>query len=80
MLRQIAGDQAQMMVLVFAALLAAFVLGWRKKDGAAIGLLALAFVVAIGLFLWEVYSPQYGFDMPWIEVQRAAPDAVTGAG
>jgi hypothetical protein len=62
-----------MMVLVFAALLAAFVLGWLKKGAAAIALLALAFVLAAGLFLWEVYNPKYGFDMPWIQVQREAP-------
>jgi hypothetical protein len=79
MLRQTLG-RAQMMVLVFAALLAAFVFGWLEKRTAAIALLAPAFVLAVGLFLWEVYSPQYGFDMPWIEVQREAPYVVTAAG
>ena len=59
-----------MMVLVFAALLASFVLGWLNKGAAAIGLLALAFMLAVALFLWEIYSPQYGFAMPWIQVQR----------
>jgi len=74
------GDFRRMMVLVFAALLAAFVCGWLHKTAAAIGLLALAFVLAVALFLWEVYSPQYGFAMPWIQVERAAPHAATGEG
>jgi hypothetical protein len=69
-----------MMVLVFAALLAAFVFGWLDKGAAAIGLLALAFALAVGLFLWEVYSPKYGFAMPWIQVQREAPDPAMGEG
>lgn len=69
-----------MMVLVFAALLAAFVCGWLRKTAAAVGLLALAFVFAVALFLWEVYSPQYGFAMPWIQVERAAPQSATGEG
>ena len=67
-----------MMVLVFAALLAAFVFGWLNKTAAAMALLALAVALAIGLFLWEVYNPTYGFDMPWIQVQRDAP--ATGEG
>jgi hypothetical protein len=67
-----------MMVLVFAALLAAFVFGWMNRAVAAIGFLALAFVLAVSLFLWEIYSPQYGFAMPWIQVERAAPPAATG--
>ena len=69
-----------MMVLVFAALLAAFMCGWLNRTAAAIGLLAVAFVLAAALFLWEIYSPQYGFAMPWIEVERAAPHAATGEG
>lgn len=69
-----------MMVLVFAALLAAFVCGWLNKSAAAIGLLALGFILAVALFLWEVYSPQYGFGMPWIQVQRGVPHAATGEG
>jgi hypothetical protein len=74
------GESAPMMVLVFAALLAAFVCGWLHKTAAAIGLLALAFVLAAALFLWEVYSPQYGFAMPWIQVERVAPLVATGEG
>jgi hypothetical protein len=69
-----------MMVLVFAALLAAFVFGWLQKGAVAIAVLALAFALAVGLFLWEVYSPKYGFDMPWIRVQRDAPHVAMGEG
>jgi hypothetical protein len=25
--------------------------------------------LSIGLFLFEIYSPEYGFRMPWLQVQ-----------
>ena len=33
----------------------------------AIILIAITLVGAVKLFLWEVYSPEYGFEMPWIQ-------------
>ena len=59
-----------MMLLIFAALLCAFVLAWYGRARWAIRVFAGAFVLATGLFLWEVYSPTYGFAMPWIQVER----------
>lgn len=57
-----------MMVAIFATLLAAQVLaalGWRR---AALGSTALCFGLSIWLFLFEIYSPEYGFGMPWIQL------------
>ncbi|HEX4270291.1 MAG TPA: hypothetical protein VHZ32_02855 [Rhizomicrobium sp.] len=68
-----------MMLLIFAGLLAAFLLGWLGRETLAIGLLIATLAFAAGLFLWEVYSPTYGFAMPWISVDRAA-SALVGEG
>jgi len=56
-----------MMALVFATLLAAFLLDrlrWRLP-----GLLCLAacFALSLWLFQWEIFSPEYGYRMPWLQ-------------
>jgi hypothetical protein len=35
----------------------------------AIACLIACLLLSIGLFLFEVYSPDYGFRMPWIQTQ-----------
>lgn len=58
-----------MMAGVFAALLVAFVLdarGSRRFAGVCLG---VSLILAIWLFLWEIYSPDYGFRMPWLQVE-----------
>lgn len=64
-----------MMTITFAVLLAAFVLRLWKLPRTAMACLFLSFIMAIGLFLWEIYSPDYGFRMPWLQVElrHAAP-------
>jgi hypothetical protein len=65
-----------MMLLIFAVLLCAFALAWYGRERIAIGVFACAFVLVLGLFLWEIWSPSQGFAMPWISVDRAvAPQA-----
>ena len=58
-----------MMLAVFAtlslALLAAY---FGPRWLAALAMLA-CLGLSIGLFLFEVYSPEYGFRMPWLQVQ-----------
>ena len=56
-----------MMAVIFATMSAALVIGWFGRRTVAIFLAALALLLGIHLFLWEVYSPQYGFRMPWIQ-------------
>lgn len=56
-----------MMAVVFATMTAALVTGWFGRRSIAILLVSLALLFAVHLFLWEVYSPQYGFRMPWIQ-------------
>ncbi len=55
-----------MMALIFAALL----LGWAGNARLAAAAILSCLMLSIGLFLWEVYSPEYGFRMPWIQVDR----------
>ena len=58
-----------MMAPIFALLLAALFLAWRG-EGRIATLCALAtLALATGLFLFEIYNPEYGFRMPWIQVQ-----------
>jgi hypothetical protein len=34
----------------------------------AVSCLFLSLTLCVGLFLWEIYSPDYGFRMPWLQV------------
>lgn len=56
-----------MMALVFAILSAGLVVGWFGRRSLAIIFITIALVLAVHLFLWEIYSPEYGFRMPWIQ-------------
>ena len=56
-----------MMAIVFAILVAALVAGWFALRKVAIILVALTLALAVHLFLWEIYSPEYGFRIPWIQ-------------
>jgi len=56
-----------MMLLIFAVLVLAFALSWWQRDLLARLAIAACLLLAIGLFLWEIYSPEYGFAMPWLQ-------------
>ena len=56
-----------MMAVIFALMAAALLTGWFGRRPLAILLVAVAFLLAVHLFLWEIYSPEYGFRMPWID-------------
>ena len=58
-----------MMVAVFATMTLALVCGWVGRRSLAVALFALCFAFSIGLFLFEIYSPEYGFRMPWIQTE-----------
>jgi hypothetical protein len=57
-----------MMAGIFAVLLIAFLLNAAGRARLAVCCLVLSLVLGAGLFLWEVYSPEYGFRMPWLQV------------
>jgi hypothetical protein len=64
-----------MMIPIFAALLLALIAAWLGRQAVAVACLIVCLVLSIGLFLFEVYSPDYGFRMPWIQTQLDAPAA-----
>ncbi|WP_421723392.1 hypothetical protein [Bauldia sp.] len=68
-----------MMTLVFSALFLTLLLGWFGRRWIAGLLLVILIVLFVGEFLWEVWSPEHGFRMPWIQVHLGTPDpAVRG--
>ena len=58
-----------MMAAVFATMFLALVLGWLGRRTSAIVALAVCLVLSVWLFLFEIYSPDYGFRMPWIKTE-----------
>ena len=57
-----------MMAAVFATILLTFVFDLAGLRRLAVSSLLLSLALCIGLFLWEVYSPDYGFRMPWLQL------------
>jgi hypothetical protein len=57
-----------MMTAVFATMLLAFILDLAGLSRLAVSCLVVSLALSTGLFLWEVYSPDYGFRMPWLQL------------
>jgi hypothetical protein len=57
-----------MMASLFAVLLTAFVLNFSGRGRPAVACLFVCLGLCVGLFLWEIYSPEDGFRMPWLQV------------
>ncbi len=65
-----------MMLIVFATLSAALLAAYRGPRWLAVLSMLGCLALSIGLFLFEIYSPEYGFHMPWLQVQLdIAPQA-----
>ena len=60
-----------MMTAVYATLLMAFILDLLDHQRFAVRCLFISLGLCILLFLWEIYSPVYGFRMPWLQVEVA---------
>lgn len=60
-----------MMLAVFVAMSCALVLAYLGHRQLSLAALLVCFVLAVKLFLWEIYSPEYGFRMPWIQTELA---------
>jgi hypothetical protein len=59
----------QMMLAIFATMSLALLAGYRGLRWLAILSMLVCLALSIGLFLFEIYSPEYGFRMPWLQVQ-----------
>jgi len=58
-----------MMLAVFATMSLALLAGYYGPRRCSVLLMLVCLALAIGLFLFEIYSPEYGFRMPWLQVQ-----------
>ncbi len=58
-----------MMLAVFATMSLALLAGYYEARRCSVLLMLVCLALAIGLFLFEIYSPEYGFRMPWLQVQ-----------
>lgn len=58
-----------MMAAIFVLMTLALLFAWLSRARIAILCLVASLALSIGLFLFEIYSPDYGFRMPWIQVQ-----------
>ena len=56
-----------MMAAIFATALLAFAASWRGHKRVASLCFLLSIALALGLFLYEIYSPEYAFRMPWLQ-------------
>jgi hypothetical protein len=56
-----------MVTAVFITMFLALALAWFGQRRIAELFLAICIAVYIGEFLWEVWSPEYGFRMPWLQ-------------
>ena len=58
-----------MMLAVFATLSLALLAGYSGPRWVSSVAMLVCLALSIGLFLFEVYSPEYGFRMPWLQVE-----------
>jgi hypothetical protein len=58
-----------MMLAVFATISVALLAAYCGPRWVAVLSMLVGLGLSIGLFLFEIYSPEYGFHMPWLQVQ-----------
>jgi len=61
-----------MMLAVFATLSLALLAGYSGPRWLSTVAMLACLALSTGLFLFEIYSPEYGFRMPWLQVQLDA--------
>jgi hypothetical protein len=61
-----------MMLAVFATMSLALLAAYCGPRWSAVLSVLACLALSIGLFLFEIYSPDYGFRMPWLQVQLDA--------
>lgn len=61
------------MFFVFAVMVLSLFFAGFGHNKVALFFTALCLVLGIKQFLWEIYSPQIGFQMPWIQTKLTEP-------
>jgi hypothetical protein len=67
-----------MMLAIFAFLTIAFLLDFLGRRRPALICLAASLGLTLCLFAWEIDSPDYGFRMPWLQVELEQRAPVAG--
>jgi hypothetical protein len=67
-----AAERPEMMLVVFATLWSALLAAYCGPRWLAVAAIVACMALSIGLFLFEIYSPEYGFRMPWLQVRLDA--------
>jgi hypothetical protein len=65
-------ERSDMMLAVFATMSLALLAGHYGPRWLAVLSVLSCMALSIGLFLFEIYSPEVGFRMPWLQVQLDA--------
>jgi hypothetical protein len=58
-----------MMLAIFATMSLALLAAYFGRRRCAVLSVLACLGLSIGLFLFEIHSPDYGFRMPWLQVQ-----------
>jgi hypothetical protein len=61
-----------MMLAVFTTMSLALLAGYFGPRWFAVLSVLICLALSAGLFLFEIYSPEYGFRMPWLQVHLDA--------
>ena len=69
-----------MMLAVFATLSLALLAAYSGPRWVSTIAMLVCLALSIGLFLFEIYSPEYGFHMPWLQVEIDVAPAVGPGG
>jgi hypothetical protein len=67
-----------MMLAIFAFLTMAFLLDFSGLRRPAVICLVVSLGLTLCLFAWEIYSPDTGFRMPWLQVELEHRASVAG--
>jgi hypothetical protein len=68
-----------MMVAIFATMTLALIAARTAPRWLAVLSLMVCLALTVGLFLYEIYNPDYGFRMPWLQVQFEDATSPNGA-
>ncbi|WP_049857983.1 hypothetical protein [Trabulsiella odontotermitis] len=61
------------MLIVFTVLALSLLFAYFGRKMVATLLIIICLALSVKQFLWDIYSPEDGFRMPWLQVKVIAP-------
>ncbi|MGJ3448464.1 hypothetical protein [Enterobacter sp. PTB] len=61
------------MLIVFTVMALSLLFAYFGRKMVATLLIIICLALSVKQFLWDIYSPEDGFRMPWIQVKVIAP-------